>query len=425
MEFAIERPARKLLFAAVVFGLAGAYLDLVSVRLVASSLGDVNDEAHLTRAVTLDPANAEYAARLASFELVVRQSPQAALPWLQFATTLNPLKARYWVELALAHQSSGDIDNEKHDLAMALVASPRDPEITWEVANLFLAQGSLDEAMKSFHLVMQNSPPLVPAAIQTCWKVRPEIDFLLERVVPPAADEGFLIFLTSRNETAAAANVWSRMYSLRQPISRPHLFEYVQYLVAHRQPSEAAVVWRQAAEMSELAAYQPSSENLLVNGDFSLDILNGGFDWLHQKIRGVSLALDPNETHSGSRSLRIVFDGAGIDDAGIRQIVPVDPNTEYEFSAFFKAQEMDGAGGARFAIQDLYRETTFLMTDELRDADFWKKTGGRFVTSAETHMLVVRIARVPSGSPIRGKLWIDGLQLVPHERGTTAKLERQ
>ena len=113
------------------------------------------------------------------------------------------------------------------------------------------------------------------------------------------------------------------MYSLQQPISRPHLFEYIRDLVAHQQAAQAALVWRQAASMAGLSAYQPSPENLLVNGDFSLEILDGGFDWMHQKTRGVNLALDPNETHSSARSLRIIFDGPGIEDAGIRQLVPV------------------------------------------------------------------------------------------------------
>ena len=65
-----------------------------------------------------------------------------------------------------------------------------------------------------------------------------------------------------------------------------------------------------------MAAYQPSSENLLINGDFSLDILDGGFDWVHRDVRGASLALDPTEMHSSSRSLRITLDGPGITDAG-------------------------------------------------------------------------------------------------------------
>jgi hypothetical protein len=77
---------------------------------------------------------------------------------------------------------------------------------------------------------------------------------------------------------------------------------------------------------------------------------------------------------------------------------------------------MDGAGGARFAIQDLYRETPLYISEDLRDADFWKKTGGSFTTGPDTRLIVLRIARVPAGSPIRGKLWIDGLRLVASER---------
>ena len=52
------------------------------------------------------------------------------------------------------------------------------------------------------------------------------------------------------------------------------------------------------------------------------------------------------------------------------------------------------------------------MSDDLRDSDFWRKIDGTFTTGPDTQMLVVRIARIPAGSPIRGKLWIDGLQLV-------------
>jgi hypothetical protein len=163
----------------------------------------------------------------------------------------------------------------------------------------------------------------------------------------------------------------------------------------------------------------------LVNGDFSLEILNGGFDWTHHKTVGVSLALDPSETRSGSRSLRITLDGPGIADSGVSQLVSVEPGTQYEFSAFYKAEEMDGIGGMEFAIQDLYRGNSLFMSEDLGNADFWKKVGGRFVTGADTHTIIVRIVRVPAERPIRGKLWIDGLQLVSGERILSSSKESQ
>jgi len=69
-----------------------------------------------------------------------------------------------------------------------------------------------------------------------------------------------------------------------------------------------------------------------------------------------------------------------------------------------------------FAISDAYNNTPLFMSEDLRDADFWKETGGSFTTGPETSLIMLRVARVPSGSPIRGKLWIDGPRLVRRER---------
>jgi tetratricopeptide (TPR) repeat protein len=413
MQLELRQPAKKLAVVAALFFLAASYLALTASAFLAAHFSTDPDAARLKRAVWLDPGNAEYRYRVGRYELLAGQSPQAAIPWLEAATALNPHSAKYWLDLAIARQSIGDTLSERPALERALAADPRTPDVAWQAANLYLAQGSLDDAMREFRVVMENDPALAPQAISLSWKLRPDIESLLSGVIPPNVYDSFLGFLISRNETAAAAKVWDKIFSARQPIERPELFTYMRYLIAHQEVSQATTVWQQAATLSGLAAYQPSSENLLINGDFSMEVLNGGFDWLHQNTFGVALALDPNDAHSSSRSLRITFDGPGISDAGIRQLVPVEPNTSYEFSAFYKAQAMDGAGGPKFAIQDLYRETKFFMSDDLRDSDFWRKADGTFTTGPDTHLLVLRIARVPAGSPIRGKLWIDGLQLTP------------
>jgi len=255
---------------------------------------------------------------------------------------------------------------------------------------------------------------LPPAALQLCWRMKPDIDGLLRDVVPPIAAvyTSFLDFLISRKETESAAKVWTQLAVLHQPVERRHVFDYMRYLVSRQEVDQAQLVWEQAVNLSGLAAYQPSPENLVVNGNFRLSVLNGGFDWLYQQSSEVSLALDPTQSHSGDRSLLINFDARSLEDAGIHQLIPVQPDTEYDFSAYFKAEDIQGAGGPRFAIQDLYSGQTYFSSDELKDSTSWKQVSGIFTTGPGTKLLIFRVQRVPARSPIRGKLWIDDIRLV-------------
>jgi hypothetical protein len=205
------------------------------------------------------------------------------------------------------------------------------------------------------------------------------------------------------------------MVQLQHRVETRHVFDYVRYLIDRREVAQAHQAWRQAAGLADLSGYQPSPENLVVNGDFSLPVLNGGFDWLYEKSSDVVLALDSTESHSGHRSLSIAFDSRGIEDVGIRQLVPVEPNTKYEFSAYFKSEGLQGAGGPRFLLEDRFTRTNYFASEELKDADFWKQVGGTFSTGADTRLLVLRIQRVPPGNAIRGKLWIGDVHLTQRQ----------
>jgi len=140
----------------------------------------------------------------------------------------------------------------------------------------------------------------------------------------------------AKKQTTEAAKVWAQLVQLRQPLERRPVFEYLRYLIAQQEVHQARRVWQDAANLCGLSAYQPSPENLVVNGNFSLEVLNGGFDWLYQKLPNVSLSLDPTQSRTGNPSLSIAFDGRGIEDAGIRQVIPAEANVSYEFSADFR-----------------------------------------------------------------------------------------
>jgi hypothetical protein len=392
---------------------AAIYIGLVSLQYLAAYFSQKPDLAHLQRAVRLQPGNAEYRYRLGTS--LVDSSPQSALESYEAAVTLNPHKARYWLGLAAVYQNMGNIAEQKAALESAINADPKTPNVAWEAANFYLVQGEAEKALREFHVVLENDLSLASAALQLSLRVSPGVETLLQQVIPPSPPVYFALLdiLMAKKQTADAAKVWDQLAKLRQPLERRRVFEYLRYLVGQQETEQARRVWQDTSSLCGLSAYQPSSENLVVNGDFSLEVLNGGFDWHYQKLPSISLSLDPTQFHTGHRSLSIVFDGRGVEDTGIWQLIPADSNANYEFSAYFKSEQIQGAGGPRFVIQDLYNNTVYLASDELKDADFWKPVGGAFTTGPTTKMLVLRVQRVPPGSPIRGKLWIDGVRLIP------------
>jgi hypothetical protein len=189
----------------------------------------------------------------------------------------------------------------------------------------------------------------------------------------------------------------------------------VRYLVEVHRPEAAMAAWEETADVLGLSAYLPTEENLVVNGDFSLDILNGGFDWNYVTRTGVRPLLDPSDFREGHRSLSLTFEGPGINDAGIEQIIPVHSAKTYDFSAFYKSAEFEGAGGPQIVLRDAYTGSPLWASDPLRDADFWKEVHTKVTTPSDTTLLVLAIERFPAGSPIRGKLWLDDFQLSPDD----------
>lgn len=415
MDITLQRKSRVAALIAVCVAVS-VYLALATAEITAAYLSQRPALATLQFAARLQPWNAEYQYLLGRYYLLVESRPDSAASYFNRAVGLDAYSARYWLDLAAAYNVLDGQQQRKRALEEGEAADPTNPRIAWEAANLYLSHGDNAQALRGFRTVLTSDYSLLLPVLQQCRRIT-DLDTILKQVMPPdpQAYSTLLDLLMVNNSTAESERVWTQLVQLNQPLRRSWVFDYVRYLLEQHEVEHASEVWQQAAKLANLSAYQRSRDNLVINGDFSLDVLNGGFDWLHDKSAGVTLALDPTQIHSGSHSLCITFPGKGVDDAGIRQLVPVEPNTEYDFSAYYKTGRLEGAGGPRFVIQDAYTDKPLLASAELTGADFWKYTGARFVTAADTRLIVIRIERIPAGSPIRGKLWIDGLRLAPRE----------
>ena len=413
MKIALNTPIRRWLTAAAVLPVV-VYLALAARDFVASWLGGRPELQSLQRAARLDPRNADYQNHVGRYYDLVARDPSTAIRYYKEAVQLNPHSARYWFDLAGAYQILGDTQSQTAALERAIEADPTTPDVAWEAANVYLVQGEDEKALREFSVVLANDSSLATIAASYCWRISPDVDRMLAEVVPHTAggEIVFLNFLQTKEETAATFKVWDALMRTNQPFDRRVAYDYFQYLILHKEVDEAILVWKETASRFGMSPYLPTAANLVVNGRFDYDLLNAGLDWHYGKQSAVTLVLDPTDFHAGRRSLLINFDGPGISEAGIFQLIAVQPNTTYEFSGYYKNGDIEGAGGPHFTIQDMYSQAVYYESDELKDAGFWKSVTSEFTTGPECKLVMLHIRRLPANSPMRGKLWIDDFRIV-------------
>jgi len=415
MRIELACPLRQLLFVAAVFVLVGLYLGLSLRAYLATRMTAVPDVPNLQKAIRLEPANAEYRELLGRNLESSAANLDDAISTYRIAVRLNPYEARYWLDLAGAYQVVGRTGEQEQSVERAVEADPTTPHVAWEAANFFLVQGDQGKALRHFRVVLANDPEMVDAALQLCWRATGDANQILDQALPPRPDLylSFLRLLVSKQEVAAAENVWGHLIGLQQTFPPKLAFPYFRLLIAKQEVAAAQTAWRQLASVNPfLQAYLPSRENLIVNGGFEENVLNGGFDWWDEANPHATLAIDTDVFHGGTRSLSVTFDGQNPPEAGIVKFIPVRPNTEYEFSAESRTEDLDTASGPRFAITDAYTNSQYVLTDDTLGSNPWRLEEARFQTGPDTKLLLLKIVRQPSAPLIRGKLWIDDLRLV-------------
>lgn len=412
MELALNTRSRQILFLTAVLLPVTLFL-LQSIRsYLATYFSHASDPAHLQLAVSLARGNAETHEILGNYYFRVLNDVQSAAKEYQTATNLNPYDARYWLALASTDQVLADTVGQRVALQHAITVDPTTPSTAREAANFFLSQGETHSALREFKVVVANQPSTAYSVFQPCLRAA-KVEAVIREVLPPDPTAYFslLELLMSAKDTAGAGKVWAALVSLNKPFEARLSMPYVDYLIAEHEIAQARAVWRELAILAGLSAYLPARDNLILNPRFDSDILNAGFDWRYEQRPNLELSLDPAESYVSRRSLLIIFDGPGVDRAGIEQLIPVEPSTTYEFSVHYKSDGIMGAGGPVLNIEDAYTAAPYLRSDDLRDTSIWREVSGTFKTGADSQLLRLQVLRVPALAAIRGKLWLDDFQL--------------
>jgi tetratricopeptide (TPR) repeat protein len=370
--------------------------------------------AGLERAIRLSPDDAAFPYLLGLRLSATDQDDDKAIVNLRKAVALNPNSGRYWLDLASVYQVTGNVEKENEAVQSALNAEPGNPEIAAEAAQHFLVASDTNRGFSLFQQALAQNPEAAKTILPVCWRATRDVSLILAKAIPanPELQLAFLRMLTGQKETSSANQVWQSIVAAHKSFSPQLSFFYFDYLLKEHDVAGFDRSWHELAGLApEMQAYLPG-DNLIVNAGFEQPLLNSGFDWRHEPADHIAVGLDDKVAHSGTHSLSLTYDGSPAYEAAWTQFVPVQPNADYEFSAWIKSENVTTSSGPRFAIVDAFSDAALLLTDDVLDTHPWQEIKGTLRVPDGTGLLAVRITRAPANTRIRGRIWIDDLRLV-------------
>ncbi len=372
-------------------------------------------------AIEWDARNPEYYRMLGRYyeRSVLDGDAEKAVRFYKWAVERDPNQAQLWAELGGAYRAAGRPGDAREAYEQARELFPNSPSINWRLGNFYIQQGRVEEALAALRKALLGDPQLRLPAYELIWTAGVKRELILARMIPPDVDIYFhyLNYLVRTDRLEAAVQVWERLLDLEQGFEPHATFPYLDALIRGRRIDQLTEVWEAVINRNaSLFRRQPWDQNLILNGDFESQILNGGLGWRIRPAEGVVVKVDTLTFFDGTRSLKIQFGGElNLDYRHITHHVSVRPDTNYRFVAYTRARSITTDSGPRLELVDFYnRNEWFFHTGDIVGTSSWTRHELEFTTGRDTKLLTLRVVRAPSqkfDNKIAGTLWVDRVSL--------------
>jgi hypothetical protein len=290
-----------------------------------------------------------------------------------------------------------------------------------------LRQDQVPQAFAEIRRAAYADPKRSAEAFSRCWRVAPDINSILDDVLPPDRD-GYLAVireLGAGDQFAAAIIVWQRLVSIHPLLNLYDVIPFADLLIQKRQIADAHRVWNDALRLSNTPPNIDPSGSVLWDGGFETGVRGGAFAWAFAPPSGgVQTSIDARQKHSGKSSLRLNFDGRhNVNFEGVCNNAEVRPETSYRLSAWVRTQALTTDQGIRLRLHFYSNSPTGSGTIETPDAQGTQPwalieapwTSGKDIR--QVRVCVVRDASSKLNSQIHGTVWIDDVTLAPDATG--------
>jgi hypothetical protein len=191
-------------------------------------------------------------------------------------------------------------------------------------------------------------------------------------------------------------------------------FPYIDRLLAKSRFSEAQQVWDDALRKSGVTQ-KSRSNNLIWNGSFESEILQGGFDWSYPDTPEVRYRIDSGNRMDQLKSLRLTFADANISSWLLSQVVPLPAAGAYRLDFYVRTEQLTTDQLPYIIIQG-YPDPAGISTPNrfMPSSAEWSRIAVPFVAGESCHAVQVILRRDKSlkfDNQIKGSMWLDGFAI--------------
>jgi hypothetical protein len=340
-----------------------------------------------------------------------------AIPEYEKAVSLSPNDYRFWIALGIAQERGGDPAKGEHALRKAISLAPSYAIPRWYLGNLLVRAGKYDEAFSELRLASEANTELAPQMFNLIWGVYgadyPSISKALNN--NPAVRANFAFYLLTRGKFDEGLRVWSALTPEEKSDNKFTGEALVTTLINSNRYYDAMNVWNDIAPHSSSRAVMDQ----IVDGSFE-HVSNYGpemaFSW-QVKTRQIQIDIDPNDSHTGRRSLRFVFQvRIRHEPVIITDLIPVSPDTQYDLEFYVKTKKLQSGATPFIQIKNAADSTVLASSSDAPNGDKdWTQVTVPFKTLPGSQAVMVQVMRGACADtevcPIFGTLWYDDFSL--------------
>jgi len=317
-----------------------------------------------------------------------------------------------------ALEQAGDFDKAEKALREAVKLAPSYAYPRWLLGNLLLRTDRYPEGFAELQRASEANGEFQSQLFNLAGQLyKNDFDSLKTSVGDlPEMRAAFSKYLIERGRFDEGLRRWNSLTELDKRESRAAADTIIGSLVATQRYHQAMEIWN---EVAPGPAYHAELGHILDEG-FEDNLAHGPgavFGWQVQSNPQVQIGIDAGQGHTGSRSLRVYFQvRAHLDMINVSQLVPVKPNTEYEFECYLKTERLESAETPVVGIANAADESWLAGSSTAPTGNNdWQRVSLTFKTGAKTEAVKVKMLRnsCPDSPvcPIFGTIWYDDFDL--------------